>query len=107
MIACVALYAAGVFLPFLGARTLTPHEVMVSHPALRILEDGHWIVPRFASGFWLDKPPLVNWLTAACFAIVADSASSPHACRLRLSAVGLCVLDGVWPAVSSARGLPC
>jgi 4-amino-4-deoxy-L-arabinose transferase-like glycosyltransferase len=64
----VGAYAATVFLPFLGARTLTAHEVMVTHPALRMLDDGHWIVPRYASGFWLDKPPLA------------------------LSAIGLCVL---------------
>ena len=95
VIACVALYAAGVFLPFLGARTLTPHEVMVSHPALRILEDGHWIVPRFASGFWLDKPPLVNWLTAACFAIVGGFSEFAARLPAALSAVGLCVLMAV------------
>jgi hypothetical protein len=53
----VALYAAVIYLPFLGsARTLTSHEVMVTHAAQRMLIDGHWVVPHFASGLWLDKP---------------------------------------------------
>src|SRR5262245_7176380 len=68
----VALYAACVLLPFLGSsRTLTPHEVNTVHPAQRMLQDGdwrEWIVPRFGSGYWLDKPPLANWLTAIALA---------------------------------------
>ena len=89
----VALYAATIYLPFLGSsRTLTSHEVMITHPAMRILEDGHWIVPRYASGRWLDKPPLLNWVTALGFATLGGF--SEFAARLpsALSAIGLCVL---------------
>jgi len=89
----VALYAAAIYLPFLGSsRTLTRHEVMVTHPAQRMLAEGHWVVPRYASELWLDKPPLVNWLTA--FSFVVFGGFSEFAARLpaALSAIGLCVL---------------
>ena len=88
----VAVYAAAIYLPFLGSsRTLTSHEVMVTHPAQRILSDGEWIVPPYAGGSWLDKPPLVNWVTAIGFALFGFSefvARLPAA----LSAIGLSVL---------------
>ncbi len=88
----VAVYAAAIYLPFLGdSRTLSSHEVMVTHPAQRILSDGEWIVPPYAGGSWLDKPPLVNWVTAVGFALFGFSefvARIPAA----LSAIGLSVL---------------
>lgn len=88
----VALFAAAVFLPFLGSRTLTSHEVMVAHPAQRLLEDGQWIVPHYAASWWLDKPPLSNWLAAG--AMLAFGGFSEFAVRLpaALSAVALSVL---------------
>ncbi len=92
----VALYAAVILLPFLGsARSLTPHEVMVTHPAQRLLETGEWIIPRYAGGWWLDKPPLVNWLTAGVLA--AAGGFSEFAVRLpaALSGIGLAVLLAV------------
>jgi len=88
----VAIYAALVFLPFLGARVLTRHEVMVTQPALRILSDGEWIVPRYASGFWLDKPPLLNWVTAGVFAVTGGFSEWAARLPAALSAIGLCVL---------------
>ena len=65
---------------------------MVTHAAQRMLVDGEWIVPPFASGLWLDKPPLVNWLTAASF--LAFGGFSEFAARLpaALSTIGLCIL---------------
>jgi 4-amino-4-deoxy-L-arabinose transferase-like glycosyltransferase len=89
----VALYAAAVYLPFLGSgRTLTSHEVMVAQPALEMLADGQWVVPHYAGMLFLDKPPLVNWLTAGSF--VALGGFSEFAARLpaALSAIGLAVL---------------
>lgn len=89
----VALYAAILYLPFLGsARTLTAHEGMVSHPALRMLDNGEWIVPRYGPGWWLDKPPLTIWLTAGTFALLGFG---EFAARLpaALAAIGLaCVM---------------
>ncbi len=72
----VASYACLIYLPFLGSsRTLTRHEVMVTHPALRMLADGEWLVPHYSSGRWLDKPPLVSWLVIRSFAASATMAS--------------------------------
>lgn len=89
----VALYAAALHLPFLASyRALTHHEGMVTQPALRILENGAWIVPYYTYGRWLDKPPLLNWITAACFAVTGGF--NPFAARLpaAASAIGLAVL---------------
>jgi 4-amino-4-deoxy-L-arabinose transferase-like glycosyltransferase len=89
----VAAYAGAIYLPFLGpGRTLTSHEVMVTHPAMRMLSDGAWLVPRYAGGVWLDKPPLMNWITAGFFVI--GGGFSEWAARLpsALSAIGLAVL---------------
>jgi 4-amino-4-deoxy-L-arabinose transferase-like glycosyltransferase len=100
----VALYASCVLIPFLGSsRTLTPHEVNTVHPTLRMLEDGdwrEWIVPHFGGGYWLDKPPLANWLTAIALAgagvfhEMPPSGWGEFAARLpaAVSAIGLCVL---------------
>ncbi|TWT44220.1 Undecaprenyl phosphate-alpha-4-amino-4-deoxy-L-arabinose arabinosyl transferase [Phycisphaerae bacterium RAS1] len=89
----VALYAAALFLPFLGSgRTLTHHEGMVTVPALRMLEDGAWIVPRYAAGWWLDKPPLANWVTAGVFALSGGFSETAARLPAALSAVGLAVL---------------
>lgn len=89
----VAIYSAALYLPFLGSgRLLTHHEGMVAWPALRMLQDGQWIVPKYASGWWLDKPPLLNWITAALFS--ATGGFSEFAARLpaALSAIGLALL---------------
>jgi 4-amino-4-deoxy-L-arabinose transferase-like glycosyltransferase len=95
----VAAYAGLLYLPFLGsARTLTAHEGMVTQPALRMLNDGSWIVPYYTQGFWLDKPPLLSWITAGVFA--ASGGFSEFGARLpaALSAIGLSVLMAVLAA---------
>ncbi len=89
----VAAYAALIVLPFLGSsRTLTSHEAMVTHPANRMLADGHWIVPHYASGLWLDKPPLVSWLTAGSFALFGGFSEFAARLPAALSAIGLSLL---------------
>ena len=90
----VGAYAAAIYLPFLGgdSRILTSHEVMVTQPALRLLADGEWIVPHYASGRWLDKPPLAPWITAASFAALGGFSEFAARLPAALSAVALCVL---------------
>lgn len=89
----VFLLAIAVFIPFLGGgRTLTSHEVMVTHPAQRIIEDGRWIVPSYASGVWLDKPPLANWLTALSFRIAGGFSEFAARLPAALAAIGLCLV---------------
>lgn len=89
----VFLYAAVIYLPFLGsARILTRHEVLLAHPAMRMLSEGSWLVPRYASRVWVDKPPLVTWVTAGLFAV--SGGFNEFAARLpaALSAIGLCLI---------------
>jgi len=44
----IVLYAAAIYLPFLGSgRTLTRHEVDVTQPAMVMLDGGSWIVPMY------------------------------------------------------------
>lgn len=88
----VVVYAALVFLPFLGsARTLTRHEVSVTQPALDLLRTGNWLVPQYIGRPWVHKPPLVIWMTAAVYALTGFN---EYAARLpaALSAIALCGL---------------
>jgi 4-amino-4-deoxy-L-arabinose transferase-like glycosyltransferase len=88
----VGLYAAAIYLPFLGSgRILTRHEVLVTHPALNMVESGNWLVPYYTGSPWLDKPPLIPWITATLYSVAGFGefvARLPSA----LSAIGLCVL---------------
>ncbi len=89
----VAGVAAVAYLPALGTgRVLTDHEVMVSQPAVQLLEDGQWIVPRYANQYWLDKPPLVNWITAGFFVAAGGFGEWPARLPAALSGVALAVL---------------
>ncbi len=87
----VGVYAALVFLPFLGDRVLTRHEVMITEPALNMIHHGHWLVPRAFGEIWVTKPPLLNWITAGLFGVFGFS---EFAARLpaAASAIGLCLL---------------
>jgi 4-amino-4-deoxy-L-arabinose transferase-like glycosyltransferase len=92
----VALYAAAVYLPFLGSvRPLTRHEVFITQPALQMVSEGNWLVPHYANRVWIQKPPLVSWMTAGLF--MAAGGFHEWAARLpaALSAVGLSVLIAV------------
>lgn len=96
MYVIVTLYAAAVYLPFLGSsRILTSHEVIVTQPALEMLHDGHWIVPHYAGQIWVSKPPLVSWLTATCFAVFGGFDEFAARLPAALSAIGLCLLMAV------------
>jgi 4-amino-4-deoxy-L-arabinose transferase-like glycosyltransferase len=92
----VTLYACAIFLPFLGSsRTVTRHEVIVTLPALQMIENGDWLIPYYTNRVWIDKPPLIGWVTALLY--VATGGFSEWACRLpaALSAIGLCVLVAI------------
>ncbi len=93
MLTLVAVYAACVFLTFLGdGRLLTRHEVMQAQPALTILEDGEWLVPKLLGEPWVHKPPLAIWMTAAMFAVFGGFSETVARLPAALSAVALCLL---------------
>jgi 4-amino-4-deoxy-L-arabinose transferase-like glycosyltransferase len=104
----VVVYAAAIYLPFLGSsRRLTRHEVSVADPALTILKTGEWLVPQFVGQAWVHKPPLVIWMTTGVFA--AWGGFDEFAARLpaALSAIALCVAVAVvaWRFYGALAGL--
>jgi 4-amino-4-deoxy-L-arabinose transferase-like glycosyltransferase len=89
----VALYAAAVYLPFLGSgRTLTRHEVFITQPALQMLSDGNWLVPHYTDRVWIQKPPLISWLTAGLFHVTGGFHEWASRLPAALSAIGLCLV---------------
>src|SRR5438093_519376 len=65
----VLLVWALIYLPALGSIAIKGEEGRRSLPAVRMLETGNYIVPRIGSNPYSRKPPLVNWLVAASFAV--------------------------------------
>lgn len=62
--------AAVLFLPGISTRALwRPDETRYAEIAREMLARGDWIVPHFDSVPYLDKPPLLYWLTAAAYAV--------------------------------------
>jgi 4-amino-4-deoxy-L-arabinose transferase-like glycosyltransferase len=66
-VAAVILVWAVIYLPALGSIAIKGEEGRRILPAVRMLETGNYIVPEVGSKPYYRKPPLVNWLVAACF----------------------------------------
>ena len=66
-IAVVVVVWAVIYLPALGSIAIKGEEGRRILPAVRMLETGNYIVPQIGSYPYYRKPPLVNWLIAACF----------------------------------------
>jgi len=65
----VLLVWALIYLPALGSIAIKGEEGRRILPAVRMLETGNYIVPQIGSNPYFRKPPLVNWLVAASFAV--------------------------------------
>lgn len=106
------LFAALVYLPFLGSRALLDgHEVLVAQTARELARGGDWVIPHFAGQTRLQKPPLAYWLAALSYRVLGDA--NPFSARLptALAAIALAGLVG-WigsrwfgPGVGLAGGL--
>jgi 4-amino-4-deoxy-L-arabinose transferase-like glycosyltransferase len=68
-VAVVLLVWTLIYLPALGSIAIKGEEGRRILPAVRMLETGNYIVPRIGSNPYFRKPPLVNWLVAASFAV--------------------------------------
>ena len=74
----VALVAAIILLPFLGAVPLMdPDEPVYGETAREMLAAGDWLSPRIFGNFWYDKPPFFYWLEMISYSFfgVTDFAS--------------------------------
>lgn len=67
--AFVALLWAALYLPGLGTPELDGQEGGRVIPAVEMLQNGRWIVPPYGGEDYYNKPPGINWLFAASFAV--------------------------------------
>jgi 4-amino-4-deoxy-L-arabinose transferase-like glycosyltransferase len=47
-------------------RALTAHEALLAGTSKQMVLSGDWLVPRIGDRTWLEKPPLPQWIAAAC-----------------------------------------
>ncbi len=89
----VLLYAALVYLPFLGSgRTLTRHEVDIAQPAMRMIATGDYIVPYYEGKPWVHKPPLAVWMAIPSYVVAGGFNEYGTRLPSALCAIGLCVI---------------
>jgi 4-amino-4-deoxy-L-arabinose transferase-like glycosyltransferase len=90
--------AAAVYLPTSGGRGVIDYdEGYYSQPALRMAESGDWVTPYADGVRFLEKPPLMYWVTAASLRVLG-----PSEFALRLP-TALAVTALVWVITRMAR----
>lgn len=72
--ALAALLAALVLLPLLGRKPLTDWDEGIYAEVAREMLRGGWLVPHWNGQLWLEKPPLMLWITAFFFRLFGVSA---------------------------------
>src|SRR5213595_1093652 len=65
----VLLVWSVVYLPALGSLAIKGEEGRRILPAIQMLKTGDYVVPQVGGNPYFRKPPLVNWLVAASFAV--------------------------------------
>ena len=65
--ALAALLACAVLLPLLGHKPLAEWDEGIYAEVSREMLGGSWIVPHWNLHLWLEKPPLMLWITAIFF----------------------------------------
>ncbi|NOY40626.1 MAG: glycosyltransferase [Planctomycetes bacterium] len=60
----------GALLSNLGYSLFEPDETRYAQIALNMYETGDWVVPRLNGEPYLDKPPLLYWLTATSYSLL-------------------------------------
>src|SRR5262245_9197030 len=92
----VGLYAAAIYLPFLGsAHVLSEHEGYIATTALRMLGGESWLIPQYGNWNRIEKPPAYNWICAGLFRLVGGMSEFAERLPAALSAIGLCIVVAV------------
>ena len=65
--ALVTLLACIVLLPLLGHKPLAEWDEGIYAEVSREMLHGSWLIPHWNAHLWLEKPPLMLWITAAFF----------------------------------------
>ena len=65
--ALATLLACVVLLPLLGHKPLAEWDEGIYAEVSREMLGGSWLVPHWNAHLWLEKPPLMLWITAAFF----------------------------------------
>ncbi len=68
-----ALLACIVLLPLLGHKPLTEWDEGIYAEVSREMLRGSWLVPHWNTHLWLEKPPLMLWITAIFFKLFGVS----------------------------------
>jgi len=71
--ALAALLAGLVLLPLLGHKPLAEWDEGIYAEVSREMLGGSWLVPHWNYQLWLEKPPLMLWITALFFKLFAVS----------------------------------
>jgi 4-amino-4-deoxy-L-arabinose transferase-like glycosyltransferase len=68
----VLLIWAAIYLPALGSLSIKGEEGRRILPAISMLETGNYLVPQVGGEAYFRKPPLINWLVAVSFKLLAQ-----------------------------------
>lgn len=82
--------AAAVFIPCLAALPFIRGEAMFALIPKEMLTAGRWLTPTLNGAPYLDKPPLLYWLTMAVYQVFGMSELTARVPNL------LCVLGEIW-----------
>jgi 4-amino-4-deoxy-L-arabinose transferase-like glycosyltransferase len=93
--ALAALVACAVLLPLLGHKPLTEWDEGIYAEVSREMLGGSWWAPHWNYQVWLEKPPLMLWVTAAFFKLFGVSEFWARA-GSALSGVGIVALLHGW-----------
>jgi len=86
MAAVLAGLCALLFFANLGYPLIEPDEARYAQIAIEMVESGDWIVPTLRGEPYLDKPPLLYWLTSVAY---LQFGPSPWSARLPGAVAGL------------------
>lgn len=79
-----------------GYKTFGSHEVYAAVPARGMLDSGDWVVPRIGGQPRLRKPPLAYWVVAGSAMMFGGLDEWTARLPAAVSALGLCLLIGIW-----------